>query len=67
MLTCRAFSLDEDEGLLQYLDSMFVPQEEFVFDAKNNRKSLIGRAKEAMSKIKGESQVRQIIQEIYYR
>ncbi|XP_053381951.1 kinetochore-associated protein 1-like [Mercenaria mercenaria] len=64
---CQSFKLDEDEGLLLYLDHLFVQPDDASLEIENNKASVISRAWEAISKIKNEDELVHRIKKIYYR
>ncbi|XP_052766209.1 kinetochore-associated protein 1-like [Mya arenaria] len=63
---CQAFKLDEDEGLLLYLDHLFVPgaTSEPETEARNSN---IARAYQAITRVKNQDQLVLRIKKIYYR
>jgi hypothetical protein len=56
-----------DEGLLLYLDHLFVQPDDTSFETENNKASVISRAWEAVSMIKNEDELMRCIKKIYYR
>ncbi|KAH3859306.1 hypothetical protein DPMN_102024, partial [Dreissena polymorpha] len=63
---CRSFKLDEDEGLLLYLDHLFVAPDDGARDL-DARMAVIARAQGAIAKIKNKDELLFKIKKIYMR
>ena len=64
---CRSFSLDEDEGLLLYLDHLFVPASDGLSPNRSSRASVIARARTAIEEIRKQDDLLARLIKIYYR
>lgn len=63
----RSFSLDEDEGLLLYLDHLFVPSDEGVFINKSNKTLILSKAKTTIQQIRNRVELLSRLKKLYYR
>ena len=63
----RAYQLDEDEGLLLYLDHLFVPPDDAVYVNTSNRASVLFKAKTTVKQIRRKDELMKRLQKLYYR
>ena len=59
--------MDEDEGLLLYLDHLFVPPDDGIFVNRSSRAAIIARARTAIEEIKRKDDLLTRLIKIYYR
>ncbi|KAL3872886.1 hypothetical protein ACJMK2_036067 [Sinanodonta woodiana] len=65
---CRAFSLDEDEGLLLYLNHLFVhPDNTFIGSIHQNKTSILARAKQVCQEIQNSDVLVDRLSQLYQR
>ena len=63
----RAYRLDEDEGLLLYLDHLFIPPDDAVYVNTSNRASILSKAKTTVNQIIRKDELLKRLQKLYYR